>query len=255
MSSLGHDTTSTVEFPWKEKGCFHSLLSCMLICDQMQSWFELWVLKSRHVNCFKSRILFSPLLPCSPSYSRSPVESAWRTFFCESPRRLSQLVEQPNCLEICAGSEAHRTRWLSPPSPRAEYRRPLQLRCADNDSSSPSPHLCVWAAVASFLRQPPAPPSLASFLSSSTPVLCSHSCDWLVSHGFSPVTLTQWCFGCSSGKQASMFVLFLLLPRLKYHGTKLHTGLALQDPGKEIQNKIDLKKRVLCQLPYSIKVG
>lgn len=50
-----------------------------------------------------------------------------------------------------------------------------------------------------------------------------------------------------------MFVLFLLLPRLKYHGTKLHTGLALQDPGKKIQ--IDLKKGVLCQLPYSIKVG
>lgn len=90
----------------------------MLICDRMQSWFELWVLKSLHVNCFKSWILFSPLLPCSPSYNRSPVEPG-EHFFCESPLlRLSQLLEQPDCLESRAGSEAHRTRWLSPPSPR-----------------------------------------------------------------------------------------------------------------------------------------
>lgn len=52
-----------------------------------------------------------------------------------------------------------------------------------------------------------------------------------------------------------MFVLFLLLPRLKYHRTKLHTGLALQDPGKKTQNKTDLNKPGLIPLPYSIKVG
>lgn len=58
------------------------------------------------------------------------------------------------------------------------------------------------------------PPAL---FSCSLPVqlyslFCSHSCDWLVSHGLSPVTFTQWCFGCSSGKRVSMFVLFCYYP-------------------------------------------
>lgn len=46
--------------------------------------------------------------------------------------------------------------------------------------------------------------------------LCSHSCDWLVSRGLSPVTYTQRCFGCSSGKQVSMFVLFVFT-QIKNH--------------------------------------
>lgn len=69
----------------------------------------------------------------------------------------------------------------------------------------PSPHLCLWAAVPSL-----SPPSFASC--SPLVQLFSHSCDWLVSRGLSPVTFTQWCFGCSSGKQVSMFVLFCFYP-------------------------------------------
>lgn len=38
--------------------------------------------------------------------------------------------------------------------------------------------------------------------------LCSHSCDWLVSHGLSPVTYTQRCFGCSSGKHVCSFCFY-----------------------------------------------
>lgn len=61
------------------------------------------------------------------------------------------------------------------------------------------------------------PPAFHSLVSCSHPVqlyshFCSHSCDWLVSHGLSPVTFTQWCFGCSSGKRVSMFVLFCYYP-------------------------------------------
>lgn len=69
-------------------------------------------------------------------------------------------------------------------------------------------------------------PLLLSSCPAPLPCFGSHSCEWLVSLGLSPVTLTQWCFSCSSGKRVSMFVLFLLLPRLKCRRTKLSTGLA-----------------------------
>lgn len=131
----------------------------------------------------------------------------------------------------------------------AARRRPLQLRCADNDSSSLWPHLCVGqqclrsSASLPLLRLLPAscPALLPSF--ALTPVI-----GWfltvsllLLSHSDASVVAVE--------NRYPLFVLFLLLPRLKYHGTKRHTGLALQDPGKKTQNKMASKKPPLFPLP------
>lgn len=49
-----------------------------------------------------------------------------------------------------------------------------------------------------------------------------------------------------------MFVLFLLLPRLKYHGTKRHTGLALSSIlGRKYKREIST---IAYLFPYSTKV-
>lgn len=71
LGSLRCDTASTAEFTWTATS-FHTLLSCMRICDQMPSWFKLWVLKSCHINCFKSCVLFCALaLSLSKSQGKS----------------------------------------------------------------------------------------------------------------------------------------------------------------------------------------
>lgn len=83
--------------------------------------------------------------------------------------------------------------------------RPLSLRRADSDSTPPS-------ATPLPVSSGAFPLSAGRVLLASRPALLPHSCDWLVSRGLSPVTFTQWCFGCSSGKQVSMFVLFCFYP-------------------------------------------
>lgn len=128
----------------------------MLMCDRMQSCFQLGVLKGGGVNRLQGRILLSPLLPCSPSYSRSPVESAWRTLFCESP--LLRLFLSRAAWRSVRVLEADGTGRLgpAPPFPSATRRRPLRLRRADNDSSSP--HRLIVALGQQqprLLRQPP----------------------------------------------------------------------------------------------------
>lgn len=159
-------TPQAFEFTWIAKLCFHTLLSWMLRCDQMQRLqFKLWVLKSCF-NCFKSCVPFFVFAP-SPSHRRCPVALAWRTF---SPSF------QPNCLEIPEGSGPHKgqddtvttiSRILHPPPPRPSKVSPLQL--LRRWQLSPSPCRRVWAAVPSLLHPPPASSSLARFLSSSTP--------------------------------------------------------------------------------------
>lgn len=149
---------------------------------------------------------------------------------CETPfLHLSQLLEQdsqPYCLELPEGSGARggQDDIVAPPLPDSfgpfslldpSKVSPLQLRCSDNDSFLLR-H--VFACEQQCLLSSTSLPLVSSRLvSCSLPVqlyshFCSHSCDWLVSHGLSPVTFTQWCFGCSSGKRVSMFVLFCYYP-------------------------------------------
>lgn len=100
----------------------------MLICDRMQSWFELRVLKSRHVKLLQELDpLCFPRFSCSPSHRRSPVESDWETFRCESPLlRLPRLLERPNCL--CGLRDARDKMTKSPLS--VTRRRPRLSNCA-----------------------------------------------------------------------------------------------------------------------------
>lgn len=122
-SSGGRRTTSTAEFRWGERGCFaHTLLPCMLMCDRMQSWLQLGVLKGGGVSRLQGGILLSPLPPCSPSYSRSPVESAWRTLFCESPLLHLFSAELPG--GRCGGFRGGRDRTARPRPPPSNHDPP-----------------------------------------------------------------------------------------------------------------------------------
>lgn len=170
-------------------------MSCVLFC-----FFSLSLSKSQKTSCWLSL-----------------EDICVRQFFLH----LSQPLEQdfptipPGDPSGFRGTRG--TRWHSrPPFPAPESFgpstlldpskvSPLRLRCSDHDSFSPSPCPRVWAAVPSLLVSCSLPVQLYS-------QFCSHSCDWLVSHGLSPVTFTQWCFGCSSGKRVSMFVLFSYYP-------------------------------------------
>lgn len=146
---------------------------------------------------------------------------------CETPLlHLSQLLEQdfqPYCLEIPEGSGAYEgpddTVAPLPPSPlQNRLNLPPSLTCRRSrlsNCAAPSTTAFSFAMSSRVSSSAFAPPPASH--SFSLPVqlyshFCSHSCDWLVSHGLSPVTFTQWCFGCSSGKRVSMFVLFCYYP-------------------------------------------
>lgn len=144
---------------------------------------------------------------------------------CETPLlHLSQLLEQdsqPNCPEVPQVSGPHQGQddTIAPLSP--ESLRPSTLLLESWKSRLSSCAVLVMTAFSFAMSSRVSssafsPPSSCSVFSCSLPVqlysqLCSHSCDCLVSHGLS-VTFTQWCFGCSSGKRVSMFVLFCYYP-------------------------------------------
>lgn len=148
---------------------------------------------------------------------------------CETPLlHLSQLLEQdfqPHRPEIPEGSGGThegqddtvtplfplQSRSDLPPSSTRRRSR-LSNRAAPRTTAS---SFATSSRVSSsgFFSPPPASHSLRlALLVQLYSHFCSHSCDWSVSHGLSPVTFTQWCFGCSSGKRVSMFVLFCYYP-------------------------------------------
>lgn len=136
-------------------------------------------------------------------WSKIPNHTAWR-----SPRVSGEHEEQDDTVApFPLPPESFRSFTLHDLSKVS----PLQLRCSEDDSFLLR-H--VFAGEQQCLLSST---SLPLSPSCSLPVqlysqFCSHSCDWLVSHGLSPVTFTQWCFGCSSGKRVSMFVLFCYYP-------------------------------------------
>lgn len=213
----------------------------MLRCDQMQSLSSSFEFKkSCHINCFKSCVPFC-FHSLSLSHRRRPVELAWRTFvwdtssasFSAFGARFPTIPPgDPRGFRCTQG-----TRWHSRPLAPSRIVRTSHRPWPVEGLASPTAQLRQWQlfsfAMSSCVSSSAfsLPPDAHLLFSCLLPVqlyshFCSHFCDWLVSHGLSPVTFTQWCFGCSSGKRVSMFVLFLSLPRLKYQWTKLHTGLA-----------------------------
>ena len=129
-------------------------------------------------------------------------------------------------LEVPRGFQGHtRDKMTQSPPPSPLQNRSDLPPSSDPSKVSPLPtallrqrqlfSFATSSRVSSSAFSPP--PASRSLVSCSLPVqlyshFCSHSCDWLVSHGLSPVTFTQWCFGCSSGKRVSMFVLFCYYP-------------------------------------------
>lgn len=231
QSSLRHNTTSTFEFTWTAKQCFHTRLCCMLICDQMQSLsssFEFKKVALSTASRVVSSFVFS--LSLSPSHRRSPVESAWRTFLWDtsSPSFSAFGARFPTIppWRSAKGSGAHKGQddtvtplpppskilWtFHPPWPveglasLSALRRQRQLFSFAMSSRVSSSAISPPPASHSFRLLLASCPALLPFLLSLL---------WLVgfSRSLSPVTFTQWCFGCSSGKQVSMFVLFCYYP-------------------------------------------
>lgn len=215
LKPLRHNNTSSLESPESSllsPGCLHlnkSRASIQALSSKKLPY---------QLHLELSPFLFS--LSLSPSHRRLPVELAWRTFSCETPLlHLSQLLEQD--------FQPHRPGgpWRFKDMRDKMTQSPPLQNCLDLPPSSTCPRsrLSDRAApitTAFLLRHVFACEQqclpLSRLLLASCPALlpffCPHSCDWLVSHGLSPVTFTQWCFGCSSGKRVSLFVLFCYYP-------------------------------------------
>lgn len=136
-------------------------------------------------------------------WSKIPNHTAWRSPRVSGGHARNKMTQSPP-FPLPPESD------LSPSStcPRSRLSNCAAARTAAFSSATSS-------RVSSSAFSPP--PASHFSPSCSLPVqlyshFCSHSCDWLVSHGLSPVTFTQWCFGCSSGKRVSMFVLFCYYP-------------------------------------------
>lgn len=173
----------------------------MLSRHQMQSSELSFELKKLSYQLLQELCPFSCFL--SPSHRRCPVEFSWRTVVWDIsspfsfPSFWSKNPNHPTWRSSGFWERVVRTGPLS-----AAWRR-SRLDTALS-SSSPLPASLGFSCVSSPLS---CSPSVQLYSSRSL------ACDWLVSHGlFSPVTFTQWCFGCSSGKRVSMFVLFCFYP-------------------------------------------
>lgn len=169
--------TSTSEFTWVAKQCFHSSPLDASMRQKAEPQFKLWV--SKVAISTASRVVSLFCFPLSPSHSRHPVEFAWRTFFVW--RHLfsifPQLLEQDFPTTLPGGPPGFRGthKGLNDkvvPSPESlrpstlldlSKVSPLRLCCSGNDSFSPSPRIRVWAAVPSL--------SCSRFLLTSCPAL------------------------------------------------------------------------------------
>lgn len=230
LSSLRHDTTSIFEFTRIAKQCFHTLLSRMLRCDHMQSLSSRFEFKKVAIST-ASRVVSPFVSSLSFSLSKSQKTSCWVSLEDICERHLFSIflsfwskIHNHTAWRSHQGSGAHKGQddtvaALALPESfgpstlldlsKVSPLQPALLRQRQLFSFATS------SRVSSSAFSPP--PASCSLVSCSLPVqlyshICSHSCDWLVSHGLSPVTFTQWCFGCSSGKRVSMFVLFCYYP-------------------------------------------
>lgn len=239
LSSLRHRTTSNFEFTWIAKQCFHTLLSCMPTCDQMQCLSTSFEFKKKKVAVSTaSRVVSSFVL--SLLLSKSQKKSCWLSLENIFVGHLFSIF-----LSFWSKISNHTTWWSarvqghtrdkmtqSPPS--ATLQNPLDLplsltcrRSRRSNCAALTTHFfsAMSSPVSSSAFSPPLVSSLARFLSSSTPSFAlTLVIGWfltvsllLLSHSGASVVAVENRYPC---------LFFLLLPRLKYQWTKLHTGLA-----------------------------
>lgn len=229
QSSLRHNTTSTFEFTWTAKQCFHTRLCCMPICDQMQSLSSSFEFK-KVASSTASRVVSSFVFSLSLQVTEEVLLSQLGGHFCETPLlHLSQLLEQDSQpyppWRSAKGSGAHKGQDdtvtpLTPPSKILwTFHPPWPVEGLASLTALHRRQLFSFAMssrVSSSAFSPPPASHSFHLLLASCPALLPFllSLLWLVgfSRFLSPVTFTQWCFGCSSGKQVSMFVLFCYYP-------------------------------------------